>query len=361
MKLTLGKPNSGIALIMVLLVMVAFGILAGRFSYLMKVETTLARNASFYPELEWIGRSGIEQARYVLSQGMIGPGAMVDALNQKWAGGLGDTNSILAMLPMQDVELGGGKFSLKITDLDRKFNINVANPFLLRQALNMVGVDASLTGTIVDSIVDWRDDNPGTEMSGAESDDYLALPNPGNPPYRAKNGPFDDITELLLVRGVTPAMFWGSSANTYASTFAAVRPASQSRFDEPVYQVGLVDIFTTMSSRFLNINTASATALQVIPAIDENIAAEIVRIRSGPDGFEGNEDDTPFRSPNELFAFIPAFDPAITAQIGQILSVKSEVFEARVDVQAGDMRREYVAIIRRTNPRDVQVLSMYWR
>lgn len=357
MKLTLGKSNSGIALIMVLLVMVAFGILAGRFSYLMKVETTLARNASFYPELEWVGRSGIEQARYVLSQGMVGPNAMVDALNQKWAGGIGDTNSILAMLPMQDVRLRECKFSLKIIDLDRKFNINVANPFLLRQALNMVGVDASLTGTIADSIVDWRDDNPSSEMSGAESEDYLAAPNLDNKPYFAKNGPLDDLTELLLVRGVTPAMFWGSSA----STLTSLRPASQSRFDEPVYKVGLVDIFTTMSSRFLNINTASATALQILPAIDENIAAEIIRIRSGPDMIEGNEDDVPFRSPNDLFAFIPAFDPAMMAQMGQILSVRSEVFEAHVDVFAGDMHREYVAIIRRTNPRDVQVLSMYWR
>jgi hypothetical protein len=139
------------------------------------------------------------------------------------------------------------------------------------------------------------------------------------------------------------------------------RPASQSRFQEPVYTVGLVDLFTPLSSRLLNINTASATALTVIPAIDENIASELVRMRAGPDGIEGNEDDTPFPSPNVLVGFIPAADPGMAAHLSRLFTVKSLIFEARVDARVGDLRREYVAIIRRNNPRDIQVLSMYWR
>jgi hypothetical protein len=111
----------------------------------------------------------------------------------------------------------------------------------------------------------------------------------------------------------------------------------------------------------LNINTASATALTVIPAIDENIASELVRMRAGPDGIEGNEDDTPFPSPNVLVGFIPAADPGMAAHLSRLFTVKSLIFEARVDARVGDLRREYVAIIRRNNPRDIQVLSMYWR
>src|SRR5438093_4939022 len=44
--------RSGIALIIVLVIIVALGILAGGFAYTMKVETKLARNASFDVEFE---------------------------------------------------------------------------------------------------------------------------------------------------------------------------------------------------------------------------------------------------------------------------------------------------------------------
>ena len=53
---------------MVMLIVVVFAILAGGLAYTMKVETTLARNSSWDMELEWLGRSGIEMAKYVLSQ-----------------------------------------------------------------------------------------------------------------------------------------------------------------------------------------------------------------------------------------------------------------------------------------------------
>ena len=53
------SKNSGIALIIVLIVIVVLGILAGGFAYTMKVETTLARHASFSSELDWIGRATI--------------------------------------------------------------------------------------------------------------------------------------------------------------------------------------------------------------------------------------------------------------------------------------------------------------
>ena len=59
---------AGIALIIVMIIVVVFAILAGGLSYSMKVETKLARNSSWDTELEWIGRSGIELAKYVLAQ-----------------------------------------------------------------------------------------------------------------------------------------------------------------------------------------------------------------------------------------------------------------------------------------------------
>ena len=144
MRIDTTKPNrSGIALIIVLLIVMVFGILAGTFAYTMKVETKLARNASHDVELEWLGRSGMELAKYILAQESTGPNAMCDSLRQRWAGGPGDSNSPLAEIPMENFKLGNGAFSVKITDLDRKFNINMANEEILRQALMVLERDGA--------------------------------------------------------------------------------------------------------------------------------------------------------------------------------------------------------------------------
>jgi general secretion pathway protein K len=283
------------------------------------------------------------------------------------ASAFADPSEMVQCLPMENIELGNGQFSVKIEDLDRKFNINVLanwrNPdtLLLKQALILVGVDASETSIIVDSILDWCDPGTETHMSGTESDDYTRMPNFGFPPYVGKDGPIDDITEMLLIRGITPAMFWGSSGGSYVTALPRVMPASQSQFDEPQYLVGLVELFTPLSGRLVNINTASAEVLQVLPQIDQNIASAIIMARNGPDGAPGNEDDMPFRSPQEIATRVPGFNPAIAQQMVRYFTTRSLVFEAHVDVELGGNRREYVAIIRRNDPRNVQVLTMYWR
>ncbi|HEV8290314.1 MAG TPA: hypothetical protein VGP94_00255, partial [Tepidisphaeraceae bacterium] len=180
MKIRRKRTESGIALILVLVVIVMLGILAAGFAYSMKVETKLARNASFDPDLEWMARSGVELAKYVLFIESAGPFGQVDSLKNRWAGGPGETNDALASIPLENYPIGNGSVSIKIIDLDRKFNINMADKFLLQEALTLIGVDdGALASTIIDSIMDWkdRDDNPG--ISGAETDDYSRSPNPG--------------------------------------------------------------------------------------------------------------------------------------------------------------------------------------
>ena len=80
MRTRLQSSRSGIALIIVMIVIVVLGMLAIGFGSAMKVETTLARHASFNSELDWLGRSGVEYARWVLSQGC--PSESYDSLNQ---------------------------------------------------------------------------------------------------------------------------------------------------------------------------------------------------------------------------------------------------------------------------------------
>jgi general secretion pathway protein K len=352
------------ALIIVMIVVVVFAILAGGLAYSMKVETKLARNSSWDTELEWLGRSGIELAKYVLSQSGKG-GQQYDALNQIWAGGTGETNDALDGISLTDNHLGHGTFSVKIVDADRKFNINLAAvaPEILNQGLILMGVDAAEAPHIVNAIADWtdRDNDPRVGSTDTESDYYMSL----RPPYLAKNGPIDDLTELMMIKGISPAMYYGSGAGGGGNNAASqqfVRAAN--RFnrrggEEPNYSAGFVDLFTAISGRFININTASSTVMQLIPDVDGNLAQAIITTRAGPDGVEGNEDDMPFRGIGEL-ANVPGMTPQIAQLFSRYFSTRSSTFEVQVDAQIDAVRRTYHAVLRR-NGNQLVLLYMYWQ
>lgn len=349
--------RSGIALIIVMLVILVLAVLAGGFAYSVKVETTLARNASYDHDFEWMGRSGVELARYVVAQQMLVQNEPYDSLNQKWAGGPMGTNDALAAVSLTDVRLGPGSFTVKLTDCERKFNINVADPGILQQALKLVGVDVSEASQISDSILDWIDPDDQPRLSGAESDYYLGL----NPPYQAKNGPLDDLTELVLIRGVSPDMFTGTDLSQMDVPRSVTgRALAVNKYTGPIYTNALRDMFTTTSARVLNLNTASALVLQMIPGIDANTAQAILARRAGLDGQDGTEDDTPFRSVGEL-ASVPGFSPQGIQALGRVFSVRSAVYEVAVEVDIGGHKRTMVALISRANPRDVRTLYTHWK
>lgn len=340
------SPRRGIALMVVLIAIFALSMLAGAFAYSMKVESKLAANSNNQADLEWLGRSGVEYARWILAQ----ENCPYDSLNQIWAGGPGaaceTNNTALADVSLQNIPLGNGTFSIKITDLERKVNINTADGPILQQALQVIGADATDIPTISDSIQDWidRDDNP--RINGAESDYYQGM----NPPYMAKNGPIDDLSELLLIKGIR------DNPEIYSSEYNNIP-----RFDElgnpippRVYAAHLVDIFTPLSTGRININTASPLVLQTIPGVDAAMAEQIVRIRSGPDG----QGDTPFENVSQLAS---AGLPQVAApSLSRYCTVKSSTFEVDVDAQIAGSTQTFHAILGRNNPKDIQILSFYW-
>lgn len=360
MRINTASRTQGMAILIVLSVILVLAVLAGGFAYSMRVEMRLARNSNYDAQSEWLGRSGVELARYVLAQQARVPNqGGYEALNQKWAGGLGASNSDLADVSMENVPLGAGKFSVKITDFERKFNINTADPIILQQAMILMGIDATTSPTIVDSIQDWidRDDNPHT--SGAESDYYLTL----EPPYFAKNGLIDDLQELLLVKGISSEMYWGTGAEgaSRSARPSLLRPTTKFAKDAPTYPVGLVDLFVPVSSGRLNINTVSATALQLIPFIDANAAAAILQVRAGPDGVDGTDDDTPFRNLGDLAT--AGLGREAIQQISRYCDVRSHTFEVQVDTEINNYRKRYMALIRRNNANvnDFQILWLSWK
>lgn len=360
MKLRVHNHSGGIALILAMIAIFVLSALAAGLALSMKVETRLAQNADSEQQLLWLGRSGVELARWVLSQQLTIPNEPYDSLNQVWAGGpgsLASSNSALCGLSLDHFPVGEGTVTVKIIDLERKVNVNTASPEIIQQALTLMNVDASAISVVSDSILDWIDADDLPRVAGAESDYYQGLP----VPYFAKNAPIDDLSELLLVKGIWdhPEIYWGGAASNHPpSVFQHKLGLGHSPGQVPDYPFGLKDIFTPVSTGRININTADANVLQMIPGVDATIAEAIIKGRAGPDGVDGTDDDTPYRSPAEL-ARIGLPGPA-AQQLGNLCGVRSATFEVHVTAQIGDFRREYIAILYRNAGTDIQVVSFYW-
>lgn len=372
-------PRGGFALILVVLTIIAFTTLVASFALSMNTEVRLARNADYDLELEWMGRSGIELAEFALAN-KCPEQRGIDALNQFWAGGTSPCSNDVPQISLKDVPLGHGHFSVVITDMERKWDINmVVNPRapqieVLKNALAEVGLtDAGLSSTISDSIQDWCNPGANISFSGAKDDYYKRL----NPPYYCKNGTIDDLSELLLIKGMTPEIFWGSnSTNHPVSAFqqhgggAFDQPISSSgshfrNSDEPVYPVGLQELFSPLGGP-LNVNTASIKTLQLIPGWDEARAAEWIRQRAGPDGVDGTEDDAPIQNIGELNAMnVPGAAQIGTApqSLANLIGVHSYVFEVRVDAEINGYKRSFYGIVSRVgnNSQQLKCVKFYWQ
>ncbi|MDR4508805.1 MAG: general secretion pathway protein GspK [Candidatus Brocadiaceae bacterium] len=147
------------------------------------------------------------------------------------------------------VEIGGGNCDVYISDENGKININgikddTREGFIkFLTSLTISEIDAD---TITGSILDWVDKDSLHHINGAESDYYATLPDP----YEAKNGPFETIEELALVKGVTPK----------------------------IYEM-LREHVTMYGSGKINVNYASREVLQYVPLITPEIAEGIITLR----------------------------------------------------------------------------------
>lgn len=96
----------------------------------------------------------------------------------------------------------GGGIVYGVSDEESRLNINQAT---VDQFTNVVG----MTPDVAAAVVDWRsDENSPVTPGGAKSDYYLSL----QPPYLPRNGPFQTVRELLMVRGVTREQLFGQDA-----------------------------------------------------------------------------------------------------------------------------------------------------
>jgi len=95
---------------------------------------------------------------------------------------------------------------VRVDKESQRVNLNTAADGEIKQktALMMGDNFQREADAVSDCILDWRDTDSLTRMQGAEEKDYKAR----GLTYRPANGPFNVMSELLLVMGVTPDRFW---------------------------------------------------------------------------------------------------------------------------------------------------------
>jgi len=349
MKISFPLKRQGFAVLMVMVVIVVMSILAGALAIFLKVETQLTANSNDTEQLLWIGRAGAQRACWILAQEPQGP----SSLQQIWAGGPGigpETNGPLADISLKDFPVGVGSVDLEMIEQESKFNINTADSELLRQILTAMGVDAGQISDVADSIQDWIDPDDASKPAGAESDVYQGM----TPPYNAKNAPIDNIEELQLIKGITPEIFKGGSANPNRPFKRHKLGFGAAPGQEADYPFGLRDVLTPYSSGRINVNTASSNVLACIPEMDGIAIDGILNLRqSVADSLTG---DGVIRDLGMLQSVIP--NPQALAQLQRYATVTGNTYEVHITARNGANSREYVAVIIR-GQRSADIVNFY--
>ena len=202
---------------MVLWVLMLLTVIVGEFCYTMRTRVNITRNFKESTEAYYIALAGVNQAVEQIIRREIMPRKAVtvdDALEE-------DTAPVWRInTDIPPKVFGNGEYSVRIENESGKININMADQGLLKTLLDGLVEDESERDVIVDSILDWRDSDRNHRLNGAEDDYYQSLPEP----YKCKDGDFDSIEELLLVRGVTPEIYFQGFEN-----FVTVFPKNKKR------------------------------------------------------------------------------------------------------------------------------------
>jgi len=176
------RKERGIALITAIWVMAILLVLMAGFAAIVHTEIEVSRNFGQLTQARWAARAAVRRAEVELQQVAAQPYTALD------------TGRLLIDSVEEETNLGDVTYQVIIEDEAGKVNINTASAEMLSMLFPDDGV--------ADCIIDWRDEDSEPKVDGAEDDYYMELP----APYHCKNSPFTTVNELLLVKGVTREM-----------------------------------------------------------------------------------------------------------------------------------------------------------
>jgi general secretion pathway protein K len=194
------RSERGVALLMVLWILTILMVLVLSFSFLTRTEANSTLFFRHTVQKKFYAEAGMERAIM----------EVLFRLAHKSSGVVLEGKEVLRVDGMSyKGEMGKGSYAFRLIDEAGKININQmtdVSGVILSNLLVNLGIQKEDADTIVDSILDWKDADDLHRLHGAESDYYMSLPNP----YKAKDGPFDTVEELLLVKGMKPEILYGN-------------------------------------------------------------------------------------------------------------------------------------------------------
>jgi type II secretory pathway component PulK len=252
------RAQTGAALLLVLWTFAVLSVLAAEFARAMRQEAEATRYFKEETSAHYVAIAGLNEAILAIDtyrgenlddqsdddadEGDEGSGPSVNDQGN----GLGSDQQDAWMEPIRTLLNGQGAwvketfdgvdYEVRAVDETGKIAINAreVDEVVLGRILENLGYDEADSRVVADSIMDWRDEDDLHRDNGAEDDYYEALPRP----YSCKDAPFDSIEELLLVRGVTREMYYGSKdVPGLRDIFSVYNPSARltvSSLSEPV-------------------------------------------------------------------------------------------------------------------------------
>ena len=226
----MGRTQRGTILPVVLLVLMLLALLVASFSFRVQADVAATQAIIERMQTRLAAEAGIERMRLMLRN---------DRFDMdSWFDNSEELHRIIVWTPDADPDLIGSneeftedrkvyRFSLVADDFNddedfprfgvidesSKLNLNEASPAALLTLVSAaVGDDPEVdTQRIVNAILDWRDEDDTSRGEEGESERtyYEGL----EPPYQIKNGPFDTVEELLLVKGMTRRILYGEDVD----------------------------------------------------------------------------------------------------------------------------------------------------
>jgi general secretion pathway protein K len=262
-----------------------------------------------------------------------------DSLLEDWA----DASKIDEIL--QEIPFESGEISVKISDEMGKIQVNALVAFPDKNAfnpdqlslwdrfLNFMGdeeqlQDDSEPAAIINSVKDWLDsgdDDATTGLSGAEREYYQSL----EPPYAPKNGPLTDLNELMLIKGISPELFYGSEEKPGFSQFMTVYGVAGS--SESFSYPGRI-----------NINTAELPVLMALmPLESEDLVEGLFEFRQEA---LNKEEDHDFSSPG-WYKEIPGLSDVNINK--KLITTQSDIFRIEAEAKLHDLKSKTIAVVQR--------------
>jgi len=300
------KSERGVALLMILFVVSLLVIIAAEFTYTTRMEITAALNFKEDIQGYYYALAGFQYAlteilgdynnNYAGADGQVG-------FFRKWQEeaqlvAMGDDNDesvFMDWLPLPDrrnIRIGKGAFDYIITDEESKLNINYlnsrskgkSNRDIFRELLIRTGVEeGSDPDIITDSVLDWIDRNDTHRLNGAETDWYEKnyREQGFSEPYTAKNGKLNTLDELIMIRGMTPEILYGSN-----SIYSGFQETDQQ-------YLGIMPYITVFGyNRKINLDTAAPLLLEII---DPDYTEDQIEDRQNRDPKKRNRKSSTFR------------------------------------------------------------------